>query len=315
LKAVDSVHSLVCYGASKLAKSHGFRMNRGKQFDVGEKAKILAWHSVGLSAKEIAGKLKRHDASIRKVIRDNKALPEDALPPAPKRRSGRPRIMKHRHEERLRRYLLRFPFKTAKELKAEVPGCAKLSVRQIQFICKQRLALPSGCAAKKPLLTAKMIRKRLTFCKKYRKWTEKNWDSVMFSDESTFRLINPRAQKVRRPSTVCRYKQRYTVVNVKHSTSVMIWGCFSGNGGRGSLYFLPPKDTMNSERYMAMLEDKLFFWMKLHRATHFLQDGAPCHTSKRVMKYLKENNVSVLDWPGNSPDLNPVVYYEEKTQE
>jgi hypothetical protein len=66
--------------------------------------------------KEIASKLKRHNASIRKVIHNNKALPEDALPQAPTRRPGRPRIMQHRHKERLHHYLLQFPFKTAKEL-------------------------------------------------------------------------------------------------------------------------------------------------------------------------------------------------------
>ncbi len=75
----------------------------------------------------------------------------------------------------------------------------------------------------------------------------------MFSDESTFRLVNPRAQRVRRPTMTNRYKQRYVVVNLKHSASVMVWGCFSSAGGRGSLYFLPPKMTMNGDRYMEML--------------------------------------------------------------
>jgi hypothetical protein len=124
----------------------------------------------------------------------------------------------------------------------------------------------------------------------------------MFSDESTFAIVNPRGQKVRRPSLAGLYKQRFTVVNVKHSASVMVWGCFSSQGGRGSIYFLPPKTTMNSDRYMAMLDKKLFQFMDLHGATHFLQDGAPCHTSKKVMGFLKE----VMDWPGNSPDLNPI---------
>jgi hypothetical protein len=51
---------------------------------------------------------------------------------------------------------------------------------------------------------------------------EKDWETVMVSDESMFRLINPQAQKVRRPSAMHRYKQRWVVVNVKHSTSVMM---------------------------------------------------------------------------------------------
>jgi hypothetical protein len=93
----------------------------------------------------------------------------------------------------------------AKELKAEVPGCEKLSVRQIQYICQKRLGLLSCCATKKPLLKAKIVKKRLAFCKKYPNWTEKNWDIVIFSDESIFCLLNSRAQKVRRPSTISGY--------------------------------------------------------------------------------------------------------------
>ena len=86
----------------------------------------------------------------------------------------------------------------------------------------------------------------------------------------------------------------------------MVWGCFSGKGGRGSLYFLPPKSTMNGDRYMEVLREKLFPWMELHKVDKFLQDGAPCHKSKKVMALLKEQPFSVMDWPGNSPDLNPI---------
>jgi transposase len=281
-------------------------MPRGRQIEAAEKAKIMAWFGEGVAPKEIASRLLRDVSAVRRIIRENKNLPMSAMPPPPKKRTGRKNLTTRKQDERLRRFLLRFPFKTAKEVKAEVSGWSNISVRTIQKVCQKRLCLPSRCAAKKPLLTAKMVKKRISFCKKHRHWTEKDWEEVMFSDESTFRLINPRAQKVRRSSQTSRYKQRYTIKNVKHPASVMVWGCFSGQGGRGSLYFLPPKTTMNSDRYIAMLEDKLIFWMNHHKAKHFLQDGAPCHTSKKVMAFLKEKKISVMDWPGNSPDLNPI---------
>jgi len=37
----------------------------------------------------------------------------------------------------------------------------------------------------------------------------------------------------------------------------------------------------------------------------FQQGLAPCHTSKMMQKFFKESKLSVLEWPGNSPDLNP----------
>jgi hypothetical protein len=121
----------------------------------------------------------------------------------------------------------------------------------------------------------------------------------MFSDKSTFR-------PVRRSSTMSHYKQKFIATNVKHSPSVMVWGCFSARKGRGSLFFLPPKMTMNSFMYMSMLREKPFPWMAIHGMSKFLQDGAPCHPSKVSMALLREQPFTVMDWPGNSPDLNPI---------
>jgi len=40
-------------------------------------------------------------------------------------------------------------------------------------------------------------------------------------------------------------------------------------------------------------------------------NGAPSHTVKNTINYLKTENVSFIEpqmWPSNSPDLNPVDY-------
>jgi hypothetical protein len=36
-----------------------------------------------------------------------------------------------------------------------------------------------------------------------------------------------------------------------------------------------------------MLDNHLLLFMALYRASHFLQDGAPCHTSKKVKDFLR----------------------------
>ena len=34
----------------------------------------------------------------------------------------------------------------------------------------------------------------------------------------------------------------------------------------------------------------------------YQQDSTPCHKAKKVMNYMKKMKITVLDWPGNSPD-------------
>ncbi len=61
----------------------------------------------------------------------------------------------------------------------------------------------------------------------------------MYSNESTFCLVQVRSTTVRRNKAMSRYKHMVVLKTAKHSSSVMIWGCFRGKRGRGGLYFLP----------------------------------------------------------------------------
>ncbi len=51
--------------------------------------------------------------------------------------------------------------------------------------------MPSRCATKKPPLTEKMIRKRMTFYKKHWAWSTKDWEDVMFSDDLHLQAGDP----------------------------------------------------------------------------------------------------------------------------
>ena len=35
-------------------------------------------------------------------------------------------------------------------------------------------------------------------------------------------------------------------------------------------------------------------------------DNDPKHRSLKALEFYKENNIKIIDWPSNSPDLNPI---------
>ncbi len=94
--------------------------------------------------------------------------------------------------------------------------------------------------------------------------------------------------------------------SVKFPQSVMIWAAMS-SAGVGPLCFL--KSTVKAAIYQKILEhfmlpsaDKLYGDADLI----FQQDLAPAHTAKGTKSWFNDHGVTVLDWPANSPDLNPI---------
>ncbi len=110
-------------------------------------------------------------------------------------------------------------------------------------------------------------------------------------------------EKVRKrePQNLCCLKS-----SVKFPQSAMIWAAMS-SAGVGPLCFL--KSTVSTdidqeilEHFMLPSADKLYG----DAGFLFQQDLAPAHTAKGTKSWFNDHGVTVLDWPANSPDLNPV---------
>ena len=86
----------------------------------------------------------------------------------------------------------------------------------------------------------------------------------------------------------------------------MIWGAFSGAGGRAGIAILPRNKTMDAIMYRNMPSRHLPNFMELHGSNLFMHDGAPCHRAKAVKEWLDKHNIPIMTWPGNSQELNPI---------
>ncbi len=136
--------------------------------------------------------------------------------------------------------------------------------------------------------------------------TVAQWSKVLFSDESKFCISfgnqGPRVwRKSGEAQNPCCLKS-----SVKFPQSVMIWAAMS-SAGVGPLCFL--KSTVNAAIYREILEHIMLPSAdKLYGDADFIfqQDLAPAHTAKGTKSWLNDHGVGVLDWPANSPDLNPI---------
>ncbi len=160
--------------------------------------------------------------------------------------------------------------------------------------------------ATKPLLKQTHRQKHLTWAVEKNNWTVAQCSKVLFLNESKFCIsfVNqgPRVWRKRgETQNPCCLKS-----SVKFPQSVMIWAAMS-SAGVGPLCFL--KSTVNAAIYQDILEHFMLPSAdKLYGDADFIfqQDLAPAHTAKGTKSWFSDHDVIVLDWPANSPDLNPI---------
>lgn len=127
---------------------------------------------------------------------------------------------------------------------------------------------------------------------------------MIFSDECSFEVQMARQAYVRKGAEPL--SSAHMAQTVKHPPKVMIWGCMSWKGF-GSIHVVD--GMMNSTQYINVMKTRLIpqaaEWFG-NAPFIFQQDSAPCHTSKVSKSFMANNGIQLLQWPGNSPDMNPI---------
>ena len=89
----------------------------------------------------------------------------------------------------------------------------------------------------------------------------------------------------------------------------MLWECF-GQDGVG--YACKIDGRMDADLYVSILEDELQaslrFWGKTLEEVVFQQDNDLKHTSKKAKTWFEDHDTVPMEWPAQSPDLNPIEH-------
>ncbi|KFM57771.1 Transposable element Tcb1 transposase, partial [Stegodyphus mimosarum] len=167
-----------------------------------------------------------------------------------------------------------------------------------------------GVYARRPVrcvpLTATHCRLRLAWSREHALWTPQQWASVMFSDESWFSLQSDSRRTFvwRAPDT--RYHQENIIERHRYGgAEVLVWG---GMGSRTDLYV--QIGTMTSQIYQdVILEQHVrLFRVAMGAQFVFMDDNARPHRANIVSECLQSEDITRMDWPAFSLDLNPLEH-------
>lgn len=199
------------------------------------------------------------------------------------------------------RATVRNPNATAREIQQTVGGrLLTLSIRSVQRNLNKigRLAYRPK---KSPIWSRRQRAIRYQWCLCQLHSDAKNLQRTIYSDETYVDLNSgPKTQYVRR-GKLEKIRLQHCISHRSFVRRILLWGCISIDGV-GPLVVL--RGTMTASKYSKILQDHIIpFKEMIFSLQH---DNAPSHKAAEVQKLLKNNDITTMDWPPYSPDLNPI---------
>ena len=258
----------------------------------------MARHRSGQGYKRISAALKVPKSTVASIILKWKKFGTTRTLPRP----GRPAKLSNRGRRALVREVKKNPKITVAELQRCSREMGESSTKSTITAALHQSGLYGRVARRKPLLSARHMKSRIEFAKKHMKDSQTMRNKILWSDETKIELFGVNSKRYV-------WYLPNTIPTVKHGGgSIMLWGCFSA-AGTGPLVAIEGK--MNAAKYRDILEENLFqsaLDLRLGRRFTFQQDNDPKHTAKITKEWLRNNSVTILDWPSQSPDLNPIEH-------
>ncbi|KAK3561745.1 hypothetical protein QTP86_012992 [Hemibagrus guttatus] len=278
-------------------------MAKTKELSKDTRNKIVDLHQAGKTGSAIGKQLGVKKSTVGAIIRKWKTYKTtDNLP-----QSGAPRKISPRGLKMITRTVSKNPRTTRGDLVNDLQRAGTKVTKATISNTLRRQGLKSCSARRVPLLKPVHVRARLKFAREHLDDPEEDWENVIWSDETKIELFgkNSTCRVWRRKNAELHAKN--TIPTVKHGGgNIMLWGCFSAKGpGR----LIRVKERMNGAMYREILSKNLLpsaRALKMKRGWVFQHDNDPKHTARATKEWLRKKHFKVLEWPSQSPDLNPI---------
>lgn len=263
----------------------------------------------GLSTRaiaEISGMSKSTISNIRKGL--NETLP--------KPKSGAKPKLTTRDKRVLVSLITNQQAKTATEAAKLINESLDKSVsRYTASRALKQAGLQAKKKVKKPMISEKNRKARLQWAQDRQFWTVDDWSRIIWSDETKInRLCSDGINYVWIHEKENQLHHRTNPTVKFGGGSIMIWGSMTYSGV-GKVAKIDGK--MDANLYCEILRRNLLPTIDAcsilpefpaRDKLIFQQDNDPKHTSSKAKKFFQENNIKLLQWPAQSPDLNPIEH-------
>ncbi len=273
-----------------------------KKISTDDEKEIVRLGKLNISNVKIATKLNVSDGTVRNYLKKHGIEKQN-------NQGGRPKILNLREE----RYVLR-EFENG-NIQTTTHGVSCIKEKTGKNVSRDLISkmlkkdgFKNYRSIKKPSISSKNKKARRKFFMEHQKKNFQDFSKIIFSDESSYKLINARGgQTYFKKSNSSGDFKNYIRTEKFGKGSIMIWGFMTGCG---NFRICKVDGTMNSSKYVKMLEEFFFdeiteLGIKLGDVI-FQQDNASCHVSSLTKKWFSEQKVHLLEWPPQSPDMNPI---------
>lgn len=280
-------------------------MGRARHLSPTTRARVVALRKQNVSYSRIGQEVGRS----KKACINAWKLHEETGQYRDRRKTGRPRKTDERQDNVIKLLSMKDRKKTAEEISRELARHHGVQIttrtvrRRLNFF-----GLFGRVAKKKPYVSLTNRRHRVEFARAHLHWTANDWQRVLFSDEKKFNRIASDGKVYVRRKIGEAYAPQCLRGTVKGGGgSVMVWGSFSRDGV-GPVHQI--HGIMDQYIYRDLLRDVMLPYSEDHLPLNwiFQQDNDPKHTAHTVRDWLANNQITVLDWPSQSPDLNPIEH-------